>query len=66
MTKKIKTIRPFDDSIFSREIDTNNANKRQVDLLKYILEFHNKPKPRLKEDNEKKMILLIVWKPLRT
>ena len=54
MTKKVKTLRLFGDSIFSREIDTNNANKKQVDLLKYILEFQNKPKPRLKEDNEKK------------
>ena len=54
MTKKVKTLRLFGDSIFSREIDTNNANKKQVDLLKYILEFQNKAKPRLKEDNEKK------------
>ena len=54
MTKKVKTLRLFGDSIFSREIDTNNANKKQVDLLKYILEFQNKPKPRLKEDNENK------------
>ena len=52
--KKFQTIKSFDKSIHSREIDINEGTEKQSDLLEYMLEFNNKTIPKSKEDKEKK------------
>ena len=48
-----KTIRSFDENIYSSEITINEADQEQADLLVYILNFNNKARPKSKNDKKK-------------
>ena len=58
--KVFKTIRSFGDSIYNHKIEIHKTNQEQADLLEYILSFNNKTKLRSVEDENKKMMFLIV------
>ena len=60
--KKFQTVKYFDKSIHSREVDINEGNEKQSDLLEYMLEFSNKTIPKSEEDKEKKTMFLILQK----
>ena len=52
--RKFQTIGSFGDSIFNGKIITNEADKKQDNLLDVILNFNNKVRPRSKADNEER------------
>ena len=54
------TIRSFDDSIYTSKISINEAKMDQKNLLDNIADFSEKSKPKSREENSKKQILLIV------
>ena len=51
---------PKCDSIFNGKITISEADKQQSNLLKAILQFNDKVRPRSKADKDKKQILLKV------
>ena len=51
---------PEGDSIFNGKITISEADKQQSDLLKAILQFNDKVRPRSKADKDKKQILMKV------
>ena len=53
-----KTINSFDDNIYSRKIATNEADQEQSDLIEYILNFNNKTRPKIKDDEKNKKNVL--------
>ena len=48
-----KTIRSLGDDIYSSKIRINKADQEQSDLVKYILNFNNKTRPKNKDDKKK-------------
>ena len=52
--RKFQAIGSFGDSIFNGKIITNEADKKQDNLLDVILNFNNKVRPRSKADNEER------------
>ena len=57
-----KTIRSFDENIYSGKVPINEANKEHTDLLEYILNFNNKARPKNKDDKKIKEMFLIQQK----
>ena len=53
-----KTINSFGDNIYSRKIATNEADQEQSDLVEYILNFNNKTRPKIKDDEKNKKNVL--------
>ena len=51
---------PEGDSIFNGKITISEADKQQSNLLKAILQFNDKVRPRSKADKDKKQILMKV------
>ena len=49
-----KTIRSFDENIYSGKITINEADQEQADLLEYILNFNNKARSKSKDDKKNK------------
>ena len=47
--QQFETIRSWDDSIFSEKISISQAEEDQSSLLKNIVEFNNKSRPRTKQ-----------------
>ena len=47
-------IRSFSDKIFNGKITINKANKNQSNILMIILEFHDKARPSVKAEKDKK------------
>ena len=45
-----KTIRSFDEDIYSSKITINEADQVQADLVRYIVNFNNKTTSKKKED----------------
>ena len=50
----LQTIRYFDDSIYNHKIEIHETNQEQSDLLKSLLSFNNKTKPRSNKSKNKK------------
>ena len=58
----IKTIKPFDDSIYNHKIEIHKANQERADLIKYIFSFNDETKPRSDDNKSQKIMFLIVQK----
>ena len=58
----LKTIRSFGENIYSGKIKLNEANQEQADLLKCILNFNSKARPKNKDDKKIKEMFLIMQK----
>ena len=58
--QQFETIRSFGDSIFTGTINIDEAQMDQANILKNMVKFSNKSKPKTKEDKDKKQILLIM------
>ena len=52
--RNIPTIRSFGESIFNGKITISEADKKQSNLIKAILQFNDKVRPRPKADKDKK------------
>ena len=52
--QKFETIRSFDDSIYTGKINIDEAEMDQTNLLKNMVTFNNKSKPKTQEGNDKK------------
>ena len=52
--QQCKTIRSFSESIYFAKITTDKAEEDQRNLLKDIIEFNEKSRPRTKEEQDKK------------
>ena len=58
---KYKTMRSFGDSVNTCKANIIGNEENQKNLLKNVVEFYDKSRPRLKEDNSKNEILLKVY-----
>ena len=59
--QKNQTIRPFGESIYTRKITIDEAIWDQSNLLKNIIEFNEKSRPRTKEGKDEKEILMKLY-----
>ena len=50
---EFKTIRSFGENIYNRKITINKADQEQAYLLKCVLNFDNKARPKNKDDKNK-------------
>ena len=57
--KTIKTIRSLSENIYSGKITMDEADEEQSNLIKYILNFNNKARPKNRDDKKKKMFLIL-------
>ena len=51
--KTFKTIRSFEENIYSSKITINETNEEQADLIEYTLNFNSRARPR--NNNNKKI-----------
>ena len=58
--QQYQTIRSFGESIYSGKINIDEAEMDQSSLLKYLVGFKNKSRPRTIEGKDKKKILMKV------
>ena len=59
--QQYQTIRSFGESIYAGKITTDEAEEDQSNLLKHIVEFNEKSRPRTKQVNITKEILMKVY-----
>ena len=57
-----KTIRSFGDDIYSSKITINESDQEQSYLIEYILNFHNKTRPKNRDNKKTKRIFSIAQK----
>ena len=57
-----KTIRSFGENIYSGKITINEADQEQANLLKYILNFNNKARPKKRMTRKLNKMFLILQK----
>ena len=50
---EFKTIRSFGEDMYNSKITIDEANRKQADLLEYIVNFNNKTRPKNKDDKKK-------------
>ena len=55
--RMFKTIRSFDDDIYSGKITINEADQEQSDLVEYVLNLDQKARPKNKDDKKNIYIL---------
>ena len=55
--RMFKTIRSFGDDIYSGKITKNEADQEQSDLVEYVLNLDQKPRPKNKDDKKNIYIL---------
>ena len=58
--QQYETVRSFGESIYTQNISIVEAQENQSNLLKNIVEFNNKSRPKNKEVEDKKEILIKV------
>ena len=58
--QQYETIRTFGDNIYTAKINIYEAEMNQTNILKKIVDFNNKSRPRTIEGNDKKKIIMKV------
>ena len=56
---QFETIRSFGASISTGKININEAERDQSILLKNMVEFNNKSRPKTKEGKDKKILVIV-------
>ena len=59
--RQYETIRSFGDKIYTSNINIDEAEMDESNLLKNVIEFNNKSRPRTIEGKDKKEILTKVY-----